>query len=317
MNSKYYIMIIMLSLSLFTLCYAQEKAKDKSDFPILTGSYLGQKPPGLIPEILAPGIVSRSDYHEHSSPAFSPDGNEVYWSAHIGPRKQRMFYMKFEKGRWSRPEIIFFWKDRHGGGPVLTPDGKRLIFYSVYPESHLAGTEFMNIWFTERGDNGWGKPQKMNSIINSEKGESSPSFTNDGSMYFNSDRDGGKGKSDIYYSKIVNGQFSDPEKLGEAINTKDDEYGSCISPNESFLLFSRYTENPKGVSIYISFRKSDGTWTKAQNMGDKIKLCKRARFPGVSPDGRYLFFCAYADRDLDVYWVDAKIVDQFRSPDLR
>jgi Tol biopolymer transport system component len=270
----------------------------------------------MTPEVFAPGIISRPDYHEHSSPAFSPDGSEVYWSAHIGPRKQRMFHMKFESGRWSQPEILSFWKDHHGGGPVITPDGKRLVFYSLYPKSHLAGAEFMNVWFTERIEDKWDKPQKMTSMINSDKGESSPSFTNDGSMYFNSDRDGGKGKSDIYYSKFVDGQFTDPENLGETINTKDDEYGSCISPDESYILLSRYTEDPKGVSIYISFQKSDGTWTKAQNMGNKIKLLKKARFPGVSPDGKYLFFCAYENNDVNIYWVNAKVVNQFRPEDI-
>lgn len=30
----------------------------QSDFPKLTGPYLGQKPPGTTPEIFAPGIVS-------------------------------------------------------------------------------------------------------------------------------------------------------------------------------------------------------------------------------------------------------------------
>jgi Tol biopolymer transport system component len=316
MNQKYFISPFLLFVIMFTLCQAQEGTKDKSEFPVLKGPYLGQKPPGLIPEVFAPGIVSRSDYHEHSSPAFSPDGKEVYWSAHVGPRKQRIFFMKLSDGCWTEPEIVSFWKDRHGGGPVFTPDGKRLVFYSTYPESHLAGEEFMNIWFIERLDSGWGKPKKMNAIINTDKGESSPSFTNEGSIYFNSGCDGGMGKADIYYSEYINGQFVEPRNLGEAINTINAEYGGCISPDESYIMFSRYTEDPNGVSIYISFRKSNGTWTKAQNMGDKIKLCKKGRFPGISPDGKYVFFCAYEDRDVEIYWVDAKIIDQFKPVNL-
>lgn len=44
-----------------------------ANFPKLTGPYLGQKPPGNTPELLAPGIVS-TEKNEHMTPAFSPSG---------------------------------------------------------------------------------------------------------------------------------------------------------------------------------------------------------------------------------------------------
>ena len=47
----------------------------------LVGAYFGQATPGTIPTVFAPGIVSIPSYHEHSSPVFSQDGREVYWSA--------------------------------------------------------------------------------------------------------------------------------------------------------------------------------------------------------------------------------------------
>jgi len=136
-------------------------------------------------------------------------------------------------------------------------------------------------------------------------------------MYFNSERNGGKGGSDIYFSKFEEGQFTEPENIGAAINTKDTEYAPCIAPDESYLIFSRYTENPKGVQLYISFHRSDGSWTKAEKMSKKNKLFERARFPGLSRDGKYLFFCAYANRDVEIYWVDAKIIEELKPKNLR
>ena len=48
---------------------AKENTKDKSDFPVLTGFYLGQNPPGLTPEIFAPGIISaNSGQTDHPIP---------------------------------------------------------------------------------------------------------------------------------------------------------------------------------------------------------------------------------------------------------
>ncbi len=43
------------------------------------GPYLGQIPPGLEPEIFAPGIISFADHNE-SHPTFLPDGKEFYFA---------------------------------------------------------------------------------------------------------------------------------------------------------------------------------------------------------------------------------------------
>lgn len=41
--------------------------------------YLGQTPPGSVPQIFAPGIVSLTNRLE-TYPAFSPDGKDMYFS---------------------------------------------------------------------------------------------------------------------------------------------------------------------------------------------------------------------------------------------
>ena len=147
--------------------------------------------------------------------------------------------------------------------------------------------------------------------------ESNPCFTNEGTMYFDSKREGGRGGSDIYRSVSINGQFMKPENIGDAINTKDTEYAPCIAPDESYIIFSRYTESPKGVQLYISFRQSGGLWTEAIKMSKRNKLFGKARFPGLSPDGKYLFFCGYKNQDVEIYWVDAKIIHELRPDDLK
>ena len=52
-------------------------AAQNADFD---GPSLGQKPPGEIPKLFGPGVVS-TQLHEHSCPSFAPGGREVLWSS--------------------------------------------------------------------------------------------------------------------------------------------------------------------------------------------------------------------------------------------
>jgi len=82
MISKYTITFAILSLTFLTCCQAQDKPKDKSNFPVLTGPYFGQNPPRKTPEPFAPNLLTK-EYWWHSSPAFPPDRKKVYFSAFI------------------------------------------------------------------------------------------------------------------------------------------------------------------------------------------------------------------------------------------
>ena len=79
MKFKVICVVLLISATLAPCISAQQ-----SDFPVLTGPYLGQNPPGVYPELFAPGIVSVEENFEHSAAVFSPDGSEVYWCTNVG-----------------------------------------------------------------------------------------------------------------------------------------------------------------------------------------------------------------------------------------
>lgn len=60
------------------LCTAHASAQAVSQFPKLTAPYPGQKPPGTLQEIFAPGIIPVDVNVEHSAVVFSPAGDEVF-----------------------------------------------------------------------------------------------------------------------------------------------------------------------------------------------------------------------------------------------
>jgi WD40 repeat protein len=105
----------------------------ESDFPKLTGPYLGQKTPGDIPELFAPGIISVDENFEHSAAVFSPDGKEVFWCTNVDANTDkriagnlRLYTMKIVDGRWTVPQPAPFVKDIYVERPVFSPDGSRL-----------------------------------------------------------------------------------------------------------------------------------------------------------------------------------------------
>jgi len=57
-KNKIFFIFVLLTLFFSALpALAQKSKKDKSDFPVLKGPYLGQKPPGIKPEIFAAGLI--------------------------------------------------------------------------------------------------------------------------------------------------------------------------------------------------------------------------------------------------------------------
>jgi Tol biopolymer transport system component len=65
-----------------------------------------------------------------------------------------------------------------------------------------------------------------------------------------------------------------------------------------------------GDDLYISFRKPDGGWTKAVNMGSAINSKASERCPTVTPDGKYLFFISNRSGNYDYYWIDAGVIEE-------
>jgi Tol biopolymer transport system component len=123
-----------------------------------------------------------------------------------------------------------------------------------------------------------------------------------------------KGSLDIWRSRFVNGKYTLPENL-EEINTEHYEDGPFIAPDESYLIFE--SERPGGIGgsidLYISFRKDDGSWSVPVNMGETINSDKTDRWARVTPDGKYLFFGSNRNGNMDIYWIDAKIISNLKT----
>ncbi len=280
-------------------------------------NYLGQKPPGMTAELFAPEILG-TRANEHSAVAFSPDGRVVLWAVMDSQYRGRLFEMKYEKESWSKsssPAFADTTSDDYS--PSFSPDGKTLFFSSrrKAPEGYPEGTG-NRIWSVAKTPDGWGIPEPIDTTV-SKSQEFGHSVTKSGTLYFASTPGGPD--LNIYRAEFTNGGYTEPVLLPIGINSEGYEDGPYIAPDESYLIFESGREGVDGsLDLFIVFKNNDGQWGTPVNMGPKINTDSYERFARVSPDGQYLFFASDRNKaqrriGYDIYWIDAKIIDELRQ----
>lgn len=310
-----------------------------NELSVITGDYLGQEPPGSVPELFAPGIVSTG--LGERDVAMTPDGNELYYTAVVGPAFNfgAIVVTKRVDGQWTPPEVAPFSGHHMDLEPAISPNGQKFFFMSTRPvpgATETAGNE--DIWVMNRSAEGWGEPYNLGPPINTEGGEFFPSVTADGTLYFT--RKVAEGSESIYRSRLVDGVYSEPELLPEQVNTGQLRFNAFIARDESYIIVPVWGREDSlgGVDYYIVFRSPEDVWSEPINMGQTVNAADGAEWsPYVSPDGKYLFFMSsratIQDRfspvrqtyeslqdlhnrpmngSFDIWWVDARIIEELR-----
>jgi Tol biopolymer transport system component len=260
--------------------------------------YLGQKVPGKIPEVFAPGIISKEN--AHSRLVISPDGKEIYWNiVDRSTFSTRIQCIKRVNNTWSGVQTPSFALTGLTKTPLFSPGGSKLFF--SYRQSI---NEPWTIKYVEKTDTSWSEPKTSGFLLNTTS-----SFTGSGMVYF-SDTMGNRGNYGGIYRATYSGTgYSDITPLNETINSDAVDYTPFISPDGSFLLFSSSrpsaTERSGNMFVYISFNVNNKSWTIPQKF---VQI--NGRFPSISPDGKYIFFCG---DDGNFYWIDINLAEQLRK----
>lgn len=298
------------------LDYSKQK-----DFPCLKGPYLGQKPPGMTPEVFAPGILNTKERGAFCF-VFSPDGNEFYFVYYERENENSggMARMKRIDDAWSEPEMLPFNSSTFDNDMCLSADGKRLVFRSwrALPDGEKP-KDHSYLWYVERIDGGWSRAKPLY-CANSPVRTGYPSMAENGNLYFAHKRDEIFG---IYRSKPIDGDYGIPELVFTAVDSIKTEGDLFIAPDESYMIISCWN-HPDNIGssqgdLYITFQRNDGTWTEERNMGELINTRYGENCPQVTPDGKYFFFNRYDpdNKEGNTYWVDANLIQTFKPEEIK
>jgi hypothetical protein len=272
---------------------AREQAGKGSHRSLLTGPYLGQKPPGLTPEVFAPGIVSSADFIDFKG-AFSPDGQEYYFYRHALPEVLPvLLFTRIENGAWTKPAPLPIAQGARTSHPCVSLDNQWLFFYWQFPSEQNRPTGF---YASPRSDAGWSAPHYAGPGMYL-------TCDNTGRFYTTESVWGDQPKHYLASMTFSQGRFSRPERLTIQPHYENQTH-PCIAPDGSYIIFDINVENG---SLFVSFKDNDGNW------GEAIDLTKHGFKPDsrgayISPDGQYLFFSV----DGDIWWVSSKVIEALR-----
>ncbi len=179
----------------------------------------------------------------------SSDGKTIYFSGcgwNDGLGSCDIYCVRFEDGLWSEAENLNSlntsdWESQ----PCVSYDGNELYF--VRRNKHIGTSD---IYVAKKDETGnWMKPQRLNSNVNTNGNEMSPFLHHDGkTLYFSSDGHLGMGGYDLFVSRRINDEWTEPVNLGFPLNTKNDEINIVIS-NDAEKAFISVSNVEHDVSV--------------------------------------------------------------------
>lgn len=229
--------------------------------------------------------------------SFAPDGHTAYFNRASPDRaKLRIMRSRFHAGTWQSAEPLPFSDGTHRDvDPFVTADGSRLYFSADRPIA--GGTTDDDVGFdtfyVERTDSGWSAPVRAPAPLSSPDNDIFVSLTRAGTVYLSSgDADGNWHLYRIPAGAKTRERIAIAMPDAAGTGAKNSALSNpCIGPDERFLVFSSAQHGGQGGSdLFVAYRRADGTWSPAQNLGPAINSPFADFAPNVSPDGRYLFF---------------------------
>lgn len=224
-------------------------------------------------------------------PVMTADDETLIFTGLTENKDENIYITHRIPGGWDVPEEISKTINtaNNEGTCSISADGRTLVLTACNRPDSYGGCD---LYISKKQGNEWSAPQNLGETINSRSWESQPSLSADGrTLYFASDRRGGQGKLDIWYSVLKNkGIWSEPKNLGPGINTPDDDNAPFIHANGRTLFFaSNGLPGMGGFDIFLS-QKVDTTWSAPRNIGYPINTQTDQVALYISANGKKAYY---------------------------
>lgn len=191
------------------------------------------------------------------------------------------------------------------GSASLSRDGKTIFFARCNSPDSYGDCDIFTAAL--QPDSTWGKVQNLGVNVNSVAWDSHPSLSHsEDTLYFASDRIGGFGLSDIYFTtRTKDGSWSKAVNMGPIINTRNSDVSPFYHHVFDVLYFSSNGQNLNfgEFDIYKSYRDGDN-WTEAKNIGPLVNGPGSEFYFTIDSGSENLYYARSAEStmtNLDLY----------------
>jgi len=212
----------------------------------------------------------------------TPYSDQLLYASTQGGQAELYVSQRKADGQWTagtKPQNIPVFRDGHVANTTLAPDNSR-----IYLTICEAGKPYnlkesrCQLYVSERQNNSWGQPQRLPDMVNAPGSTNSqPTVVHQGSteiLYFASDRAGGIGEMDLWYTSRSIGSgalaFAAPINLGPSVNTLGDEVTPFFDQNEGMLYFASNGQPSIGGFDIFKAQGELRRWTQPENAGMPI-----------------------------------------------
>jgi hypothetical protein len=286
--------LCLLSIIIFSLGFSVNLTA-QSKFWDIPEAYLGQTPPSNIPKVFAPGMLADAGTIVMDRIAFSPDGREIYYNQNdswFNADHAKIKCFKYAGQKWTGPTVL----NEHFGIPTLSIDGNTLFFMGGKPN---------RVWQSKRTTDGWSAPALY---LEEPYGLYDFMPTASRACYVSSNpdpEDTKRGSTSVFSVMTMSADGAVVKSLGIPLNEPGFNGDFFIARDESFMVISAKETKDFECELYISYRKSDKSWTKPKSLGPLINDGLAHRWGEyVTPDNKYLFYShGTSAKDCAIFWV--------------
>jgi hypothetical protein len=266
--------------------------------------------------LLNMGYGVNSEYADYG-PTLGKDNNSLLFTSKRNVKKvgvntvvnEDIYYTRKVDDIWEDAQSLSTINTRYNEGSAkISKDGRTLYFSRCASPESYGNCDIFAAQL--QPDSTWGNVHNLGPQVNSTAWDSHPALShNEDTLYFASDRLGGFGLADLYFTfKRPDGSWAPSQNMGPVINTRQSEVSPFYHPQYDVLYFSSNGQllNFGDFDIYKCY-KIDGMWQEPRSIGPLVNGRGSEYYFTIDSQSKDLYY-ARSEHD------DIKNLDLFSFP---